>query len=92
MNPAEPWSARLEIRLEDAEAAERLYRVLLPESSREVPRTEVRLNPPTDRSLAIDLLAKDSGALRAALQTYLGWIQLTQATLEAGRSDARSPT
>jgi tRNA threonylcarbamoyladenosine modification (KEOPS) complex Pcc1 subunit len=87
VNLAAGWSASIEVRCASPEAAQRLYRVLAPESAREVPRTQVRLHPPKDDQVRLDLDAHDTGALRAAVQTYLGWVQLTEATTRAGLPD-----
>jgi tRNA threonylcarbamoyladenosine modification (KEOPS) complex Pcc1 subunit len=74
------WEGRLTVVCPDAGAADRLYRVLLPESAREVPRARAGLEPPTGRELALRIEARDTGALRAAVQTFLGWVQLAEAT------------
>lgn len=77
---AGPWQAELAVRCESPEAAERMYRVLAPESSREVPRARAELGPPEDATLRLRIEARDTGALRAALQTFLGWVQLEEET------------
>ena len=67
--------------------AERMLRALGPEAHREVPRATARLSRPADRVVEITVTARDSGALRAALNTYLGWVSLfatTEASLPSG--------
>ncbi len=80
------WTARITVQLTDDALAERLERALGPEATREVPRAraEVSRGPPS--RVAIDVRASDAGALRAAMNTYLGWVQLALATVEAARA------
>jgi tRNA threonylcarbamoyladenosine modification (KEOPS) complex Pcc1 subunit len=79
-DPGPPWTGTVTIRSRDPGFAPALERALRPEASREVPRAraEVRLAAPTEVELGIT--ASDTGAMRAALNTYLGWIDLAAAT------------
>ena len=85
MSPG-PWQASIRVRRASEESADRLYRSLSPEAEREVPRARSTLqrDPPAGVSLAIT--TQDTGALRAALNTYLGWIDLADATERVGAS------
>ncbi len=81
MTPAEgPWTARLRVVRPSAASADRLARALAPEAAREVPRARSRLLRPAPAEVELVVEAKDTGALRAALNTYLGWVQLATAT------------
>ncbi len=75
-----PWTARLRIHRPSADAADRLARSLSPEAAREVPRARSELRRAGPAVLELVVEAKDTGALRAALNTYLGWVQLATAT------------
>ncbi|HEY6238039.1 MAG TPA: KEOPS complex subunit Pcc1 [Thermoplasmata archaeon] len=80
MAPADVWSARVIVERASAEGAERLARALGPEASREVPRARARIERPSETVVELRITAQDTGALRAALNTYLGWVELTHAT------------
>ena len=84
-----PWLGRIEVRCADPARAERLHRVLAPESAREVPRARIRLPPPTRASLVLEIEARDTGSVRAAVQTFLGWVQLSEGAEIAGSERAR---
>jgi tRNA threonylcarbamoyladenosine modification (KEOPS) complex Pcc1 subunit len=73
---AGPWAGALTIRRPEAGAARRLAAVLGPEAAREVPRSTATLEQSDPVTLTLTLSADDTGALRAALNAYLGWIQL----------------
>ncbi|MHB8352410.1 MAG: KEOPS complex subunit Pcc1, partial [Thermoplasmata archaeon] len=62
-----------------------------PESSREVPRATARVDRVGPDTVRLTLTARDTGALRAALNTYLGWISLADRTDEVGRAALRPP-
>lgn len=83
MSPGEAWDARIRIHRPDPAAADRLAAALAPELSREVPRTRVRLARPAPGVLELTVQARDTGALRAGLNTLLGWVALTE-RIEAG--------
>lgn len=78
MSTTPGWTARLVVECATPEAADRLSRTLSPEAEREVPRARAVLERPAVREVAVRVEARDTGALRAALQTYLGWFQLTE--------------
>ncbi|HTT34556.1 MAG TPA: KEOPS complex subunit Pcc1 [Thermoplasmata archaeon] len=84
-----PWSAELELAA-DRPTATRLVRALAPEAAREVPRARTALAL-RKGGLSIRLEAAESGAMRAALNTHLGWIALAVATEVAARSAAVAP-
>ena len=76
------WTARVRVRAGNVRLAAWLERALRPEAAREVPRarTTVRRTGPT---LELRVEAVDAGAMRAALNTYLGWVALSVATAGA---------
>ena len=51
--------------------------VLSPEIGRELPRTESFISADGD-TVTIKVAAKDTSAMRAALNSYLGWIRITE--------------
>ena len=53
---------------------ERIFRALSVESGREIPRTKVKIE--CGNSLKIKIIAEDVHALRAAMNSYLRWLQL----------------
>ena len=59
---------------------EELYRALRVEAGREIPRTEADVR--MDDELVLEIRATDTHALRAALNSYLGWIQLAYDVVE----------
>lgn len=75
------WAGRLEVDCRDPASARRLYLALAPESAREVPRARAELGSPTGATLSLRLEAADTGALRAAVQTFLGWVELSEETV-----------
>lgn len=81
--PVSPWTATVRVDLGDPTTADWLEQALRPEASREVPRARAELRREGGRSLEITISAQDSGAMRAALNTYLGWIHLSLATVRA---------
>jgi tRNA threonylcarbamoyladenosine modification (KEOPS) complex Pcc1 subunit len=84
------WSAVVSVSTRSAAFSGWLERSLAPEVAREVPRATARLSRdgPDRLELAID--AADAGALRAALNTYLGWVELSVATARvAGTASSR---
>jgi len=50
---------------------------LCPEMGREIPRTRVKLAQ-EDGDIVLDVEANDLGALRAALNSYLRWIEVSE--------------
>ena len=67
-------SARLTIVSEDAET---IVRSLIPESGRELPRTHVGISRSGDTAV-VDIESTDTTAMRAALNSYLGCIRITE--------------
>ena len=87
MTTSDGWSASVRIERADPAELDRLARALAPEATREVPRASARVLRPAPRLLELAIEARDTGALRAALNTYLGWIALAAATESvAGRA------
>jgi tRNA threonylcarbamoyladenosine modification (KEOPS) complex Pcc1 subunit len=80
------WTASVEVRLDDPAVADWLEQALRPEASREVPRAHAELKRGPGPVLELSISARDSGAMRAALNTYLGWIHLSLATARAARA------
>ncbi|MDW5563299.1 MAG: KEOPS complex subunit Pcc1 [Methanomassiliicoccus sp.] len=54
-----------------------VWGALHPEVGREIPRTKVKLAP-GEGEIILDIEASDLGALRAALNSYLRWIRLSE--------------
>jgi tRNA threonylcarbamoyladenosine modification (KEOPS) complex Pcc1 subunit len=77
------WTAVVTLRVRDPSTLDWLERALSPEATREVPRARAELHRTLGPALELTVSAKDSGALRAALNTYLGWIHLSLATARA---------
>ena len=67
-------SAKLRIDSPDAGA---IASSLMPETGRELPRTHVSITC-SDGAALISVEAKDSTAMRAALNSYLGCIRITE--------------
>lgn len=82
MTAASAWDAEIVVDLPRPGAADRLARALAPEATREVPRAHTWLERPGAGTVRLHITARDTGALRAALNTYLGWIELGLATEE----------
>jgi tRNA threonylcarbamoyladenosine modification (KEOPS) complex Pcc1 subunit len=82
------WTATVRIRTESERTASMLERALRPEADREVPRARAVLTRPTEVTVELAISAKDSGAMRAALNTYLGWVSLSIATLRSASAAA----
>jgi KEOPS complex subunit Pcc1 len=57
--------------------ADVILSTLSPEIGRELPRTESDITRNGDM-VTIKVLAKDPSAMRAALNSYLGWIRITE--------------
>lgn len=95
MSGATPsWHATVTVRARDPAFARSLERALRPESSREVPRARAELHAASGAELELWITAGDPGAMRAALNTYLGWIHLAAATvrsIESGSEGTGDP-
>jgi tRNA threonylcarbamoyladenosine modification (KEOPS) complex Pcc1 subunit len=81
-----PWTSTVSVRSSARELADALERALRPEAMREVPRARATLDRPEPTTVRLTIEARDAGAMRAALNTYLGWIHLALATRDAVRS------
>jgi KEOPS complex subunit Pcc1 len=75
---------RAEIRIEGPEAAI-LRKALAPEAGRDIPRTDVRITG-RGESLLLRIHAEDTGALRAALNSYLRWVDVASSVVREVRS------
>ncbi len=80
------WTARVTVRLADPALRVWLHSSLGPEASREVPRARASVSSPDAATVEVAISARDVGAMRAALNTYLGWVDLA---LRTGRTAAR---
>ena len=67
-------SARLTIVSDDSET---IVRALTPESGRELPRTHVDISREGDTAI-VAIESSDTTAMRAALNSYLGCIRITE--------------
>ena len=74
------WTGTITCRCPSAGMADRLARSLAPEVVREVPRARAEIERGEGGEIRVRITARDTGALRAALQTYLGWLKLAEAT------------
>ena len=74
---------RAEIRVEGDDAAI-LRKALAPEAGREIPGTTVRVSG-RGRSLVLRIEAEDTGALRAALNSYLRWADVASGVVREAR-------
>ena len=70
------WTASIRVHRPTPASAGHLERALRPEASREVPRSRARLTRPDDLTVHLEVEAEDCGALRAAINAYLGWVRL----------------
>jgi tRNA threonylcarbamoyladenosine modification (KEOPS) complex Pcc1 subunit len=84
------WTARIRVRTQTARSAERLLLALTPESAREVPRTRTEIARTGNTGVELRITADATGALRAAVNTHLGWVQLVLSTERLGELSARS--
>ncbi|MCI4327341.1 MAG: hypothetical protein L3K16_06880 [Thermoplasmata archaeon] len=85
------WTAKFTVDLESAESADHLLAALVPEATREVPKTSATLGRPSGTQVTIDVRASDAGSLRAAANTYLGWVDLAAGSELVARKAASSP-
>ena len=74
------WTATVSVRADEPKVLDWLERALRPEAEREVPRARAAVARPTEDTLELTISSNDSGAMRAALNTYLGWVHLSLAT------------
>ncbi len=88
--PLDAWTATIELRTRDASLSDHVERALRPEAAREVPRSAATVRRVGTGPVEIAISARDTGAMRAAPNTYLGWIDLALAAARAaGREAAR---
>ncbi len=80
--PGPRWSATVRLTAGEPRRARWLERALAPEAAREVPRARTTVRR-AGAVVELRVRASDAGAMRAALNTYLGWIALSLATLRA---------
>ena len=76
MSRSSNWVATVIVQRPTRELADRLEEALRPEAGREVPHSRVTLARRGNRALALEIRAASTGNLRAALNTYLGWVDL----------------
>jgi tRNA threonylcarbamoyladenosine modification (KEOPS) complex Pcc1 subunit len=87
MSEGDPlWTATLTVRAGGERLAEMLERSLRPEAEREVPRARAVLRRSTADTVELAISARDSGAMRAGLNTYLGWVALSLATARSANA------
>jgi tRNA threonylcarbamoyladenosine modification (KEOPS) complex Pcc1 subunit len=77
------WTASVEVSSKTPAVLDWVEEALRPEAAREVPRAHADVHRGPGGSLELTISARDSGAMRAALNTYLGWIHLSLATARA---------
>ncbi|MGP8075949.1 MAG: KEOPS complex subunit Pcc1 [Thermoplasmata archaeon] len=81
--PPVGWTASITVRSQTPSVVDWIEQALRPEATREVPRAHAELGRSAGNALELTITARDSGAMRAALNTYLGWIHLSLATARA---------
>ena len=92
MSETDPvWTAVVRVRVSEPAVARSLERALRPEAEREVPRTRAELRSVDDRTVELAVSARDSGPMRAALNTYLGWIHLAVTTWKTASPGSSAP-
>jgi tRNA threonylcarbamoyladenosine modification (KEOPS) complex Pcc1 subunit len=84
---AHPWVASIVVRRPTANSAGHLLAVLSPEAGREVPRSTASISQRGD-TVTLRVRARDTGALRAAVNTFLGWVDLATRTEQLGAPEA----
>jgi tRNA threonylcarbamoyladenosine modification (KEOPS) complex Pcc1 subunit len=85
------WGAVISVRLPREELATWLERALGPEASREVPRAKAVIRRAAPESVEVLITARDTGSVRAAMNTYLGWVHLALATVAEAEGTVKSP-
>ncbi len=86
MSSVRTWTASVRVRPPAERTGRWLSRALAPEAAREVPRAKASVRELEDGAVEIEVEAADAGAMRAALNTYLGWVHLALATLSAAEA------
>ena len=85
-----PWAATVRLETGRATVARWLEKALRPEAEREVPRARTAVRR-VGSTVELRVVAADAGAMRAALNTYLGWISLSVATIGAAEGRPGTP-
>jgi len=85
------WTAVISVQLPEARLAAWLETALRPEASREVPRARAEVRRPSENVVEIALEARDTGSVRAAMNTYLGWVHLALATVGHAAGPPEAP-
>jgi tRNA threonylcarbamoyladenosine modification (KEOPS) complex Pcc1 subunit len=85
------WTGTVTVRLDNERRATRLERTLFPESAREVPRARASVDRGPAGTVRLSISARDTGSMRAAMNTYLGWIDLALATERTAGAPRRAP-
>jgi len=80
-----PWAATVRLETGRTTVAGWLEKALRPEAEREVPRARTTVRR-VGSTVELRVVAADAGAMRAALNTYLGWVALSLATVGAAES------
>jgi tRNA threonylcarbamoyladenosine modification (KEOPS) complex Pcc1 subunit len=80
MTSTASWTATITVRRPSRDSADRLAAALSPEAAREVPRAVARVVRHDAKTVVLAVRATETGALRAAVNTYLGWIELATRT------------
>ncbi len=74
--------------IKKSHATDVVAKALHPETVREISRTKVEIGE-DDSSYMINIVAKDTSSLRAALNSYLRWMKVTEDTYEVIRENER---
>ncbi len=74
------WRAIIRIHRTSPAEADRVAQALAPEVAREVPRARADLVRVDPKSVELRIVAADTSACRAALNTYLAWVGLVLST------------
>lgn len=84
------WTAVISVRLPREPLAVWLERALGPEAAREVPRARAEVRRSAASVVEIALTARDTGSMRAAMNTYLGWVHLALETVGKAATPAQA--
>ncbi len=88
--PKPEWSATLTVATPGRpDLARWIARSLKPEAARELSRAGADVRDRGGGRFEVSVRATDAGAMRAALNTYLGWVHLSLATALA--AETKSP-
>jgi tRNA threonylcarbamoyladenosine modification (KEOPS) complex Pcc1 subunit len=84
-DPAPGWVAVIRVELSDPDTARWLDAALGPEATRDVPRANAEIRRVGPTQVELRLTARDTGSMRAAMNTYLGWVHLALSTAGTAR-------